>query len=91
MENSNNNGKLVGALLVGAAVGAVLGILFAPAKGSETRKVIAGKSEELSSEVKDKFSELLEAALKEYEKAKEKAASVFSENGSSKKDKEKTA
>ena len=34
----NNTSKVVVALAAGVAVGAVLGILFAPAKGEETRK-----------------------------------------------------
>ena len=64
MENSNNNGKLVGALLVGAAIGGVLGIFFAPDKGSVTRKKIVGKSEDLADAVKDKFNEFMELARK---------------------------
>ena len=83
MENSNNTGKMIGALLVGAAIGGVLGILFAPDKGSETRKKIAGKTSDLADSLKDKFNELLEEAKKEFEAAKEKAAE-FAENGKSK-------
>jgi gas vesicle protein len=37
----SQNGKLLAALLGGAAVGAALAVLFAPAKGSEIRKKIA--------------------------------------------------
>jgi len=79
--------KVIGALLVGTAIGAAIGILFAPAKGSETRKMLTGKKEDL----KDKFSEFLEGMKSEYEAVKEKA-SRFSENGTAtKKEKEEAA
>ncbi|MBP7809215.1 MAG: YtxH domain-containing protein [Bacteroidia bacterium] len=73
MENSNNTGKMIGALLVGAAIGGVLGILFAPDKGSETRKKIAGQTNDLAESLKEKFDTLMEEAKKEIEMAKEKA------------------
>jgi gas vesicle protein len=76
MENSNNSGKLIGALLVGAAIGGVLGILFAPDKGSETRKKIAGQTDDLTESLKDKFNVLLEEAKKEFACAKEKAGEL---------------
>jgi gas vesicle protein len=56
MKNSN---VLLG-VLGGVAIGAVLGVLFAPAKGSETRKKIANKSSDLTDSIKEsvnKFSE----------------------------------
>lgn len=80
MENSNNTGKIIGALLIGAAIGGTLGILFAPDKGSETRKKLAGKADDLTNSLKDKFNELLKEAKKEFEAAKEKARE-FAENG----------
>lgn len=45
--------KTLGALVTGGALGAALGILFAPRKGSETRKILGEKLEELSKKVKE--------------------------------------
>lgn len=64
MGNSNNTGKLIGAIVVGAVIGGVLGILFAPDKGSETRKKISGKSDDLTDAIKEKFNEFLEEVKK---------------------------
>jgi gas vesicle protein len=41
-----------------AAVGVILGVLFAPEKGSETRKKIAQKSKDYTDQVKDKLSKI---------------------------------
>jgi gas vesicle protein len=70
MEKSNNTGKLIGALLMGAAIGGALGILFAPDKGSETRKKLLAKGEDLTDEMKEKFNEFLEEIKKEAETIK---------------------
>ena len=43
----------VGNLLLGAAIGASLGILFAPKKGSETRKELKNKMVDLVSSAKE--------------------------------------
>lgn len=50
MENSTKNVLIAAG--AGAVVGAVLGVLFAPAKGSETRAAIGSKAKDL----KDKFT-----------------------------------
>ncbi len=80
MENSGNSGKVIGALLIGAAIGGVLGVLFAPDKGSETRKKMMGKADDLTGSLKDKFNKLMDDVKKEFAVAKQKA-SEFAENG----------
>ena len=54
----NNTSKVLVTLASGVALGAVLGILFAPDKGTETRKKIKDKSKKLADGVKHKFDDL---------------------------------
>ena len=70
MENSNNSGKVIGALLVGAALGAALGILFAPAKGKKTRKKWAAKAEDFSQDLKEKLDSFMEEAKQDFASTK---------------------
>ena len=56
--NSNNNNNVALGILGGLAIGTVLGILFAPAKGCETRKNIADKSSDLAESLKDSSGKL---------------------------------
>ncbi len=51
----NNSAKILTAIAAGAAVGAILGILFAPDKGVETRRKINNQGEKLADELKSKF------------------------------------
>lgn len=54
---SSNTGNTILALLTGAAIGAGIGILFAPDKGINTRRKIRKGVEEASDDLSEKFYE----------------------------------
>lgn len=71
MENSNVTGKVIGAIMIGTLLGATIGLLFAPYKGSRTRNRIARKSKDLANRMKEEASSLLSKA-EELERIAEK-------------------
>ncbi|MDH4472984.1 MAG: YtxH domain-containing protein [Fluviicola sp.] len=73
MEDSNNTGKIIGALLVGVAIGGLLGVLFAPDKGSVTRKKLLSKGEDLKDVVTEKLSGLMARPQTEKEEEEHEA------------------
>jgi gas vesicle protein len=69
-----SSGKVVLGLLAGFAAGALAGILFAPAKGSRTRRRIMKKGEDYADVLKEKFNDLLETVTEKMEKVKEEVS-----------------
>ncbi len=66
-----SSSKILVGFLAGAAVGALAGILFAPDKGSNTRKKIATKSGDITDSVKNSFNDFIEGVKETYSGAKE--------------------
>jgi gas vesicle protein len=55
VSKSSDSSNAIVALLTGLAVGAVLGVLFAPSSGEETRSLIADRASGLGEDLKDKY------------------------------------
>jgi gas vesicle protein len=73
-----DSGKLVLGVLIGVTVGATLGILFAPDKGSTTRQKIVDRGEGYADDVKEKLDEFISSITGRFEKAKEEATEFAS-------------
>ncbi|MCX7716201.1 MAG: YtxH domain-containing protein [Endomicrobia bacterium] len=89
MSEKNNSGSNLLAFLLGLGIGALLGILFAPAEGKETRKKIAKYLEELEEKGEEylgKGKEFIEeeaGKVKKFiEESKEKIAKKFTKESS---------
>lgn len=62
-----NSSKVLLGVLAGVAAGAIAGILFAPAKGTKTRKRIANTGAGYVKEVKEKFDKVTKDFSKQYD------------------------
>lgn len=66
---SERNGNLLKGLLIGGFIGAVVGILYAPKSGKETREDIVRTTNDLVSRVKDEYEKAVERSKAAYEAA----------------------
>ncbi len=53
-------GEVFLGVLAGVAAGALMGILFAPEKGSRTRRQIANKADDYADDLKEKFEDMVD-------------------------------
>ena len=61
------SGKVLLGVLGGVAAGALLGVLFAPEKGSETRKKIMDKGKGYADDLKGKLDDIKQEVNNKYE------------------------
>jgi gas vesicle protein len=62
-----SSGKVLAGVLTGVAVGALLGVLFAPDRGADTRKKIIKKGGEYAAD----FRKWCESSLQQFESLKD--------------------
>jgi gas vesicle protein len=55
-----STGKILLGVLAGVAAGALLGVLFAPDKGTVTRRKLTKKGDEYADALRDKFNEYMD-------------------------------
>lgn len=75
--------KVLLSVLAGAAAGALAGILFAPHKGTVTRKKISRNGDAFAKGVKEKFNEYIDEITEKFEKVKGDANEFVEKNMSS--------
>jgi gas vesicle protein len=75
-----NAGKLIVSALAGVAAGAVVGVLFAPDKGKDTRKNISKKSEAYLRTYKGKFNKAVDKLAGKFDNLKEEVTNFAEES-----------
>lgn len=71
-----STGKVVLGTVAGLAVGGILGILFAPEKGSVTRQQILDKGNDYADDLKSKYSGIAETLKEKFQAVKNDAENI---------------
>ncbi|UFH34613.1 YtxH domain-containing protein [Flavobacterium acetivorans] len=74
--------KVILGVIGGLAAGALMGILFAPAKGTKTRKKIKRKSNEYADEIKEKFDSTIDTISNKYDTLKQEGLNLLNDGKS---------
>jgi gas vesicle protein len=74
-----STGKVVLGVMAGAATGALLGVLLAPAKGTVTRRHLMRKGERQVDELKHSFNEFVDSITEKFDKVKEEVVDFAEE------------
>lgn len=72
----SQTGQVALAVIAGATVGAALGVLYAPDKGSATRKKISDTSHEYASNVTNKLNGLVQSITPQFHAVKDNAVEM---------------
>jgi gas vesicle protein len=78
-----SSGKVLLGVLAGVAAGALLGVLFAPDKGWNTRKRILKKGDEYADALTEKFNDFLDSISEKIDEVEEEV-SDFAEQSTTK-------
>jgi gas vesicle protein len=72
-----NKANVVVGILAGVAVGALLGVLFAPDSGVRTRRKLSRKGLDAVDDLKSKFDEMLDEFTEKMEHKREEATTLY--------------
>ena len=74
-----NSGKVVLGAIAGIAAGAVLGILFAPDKGTNTRKKLKEKGKDAAGNLKTRYNDAIDSLTSKLDEVKKESLNFYEE------------